>query len=836
MINLKVVFYKSIFFDKYLLCYTTFWGDEMKRFCYVFILIMLVCMSVPTLEIKADETATLYGITDDNNIRGTIQSYGEVHHYYFVPQTTGYMILYVEKGNQLDVQVSNEQRLAHPETITESRDELFVVEGDRYDVTVKGNVGDYSIKAILPRTQTNWNNAYEPNDTIPMSYPIENRKEITSYIENGEDRDYYRFEVTKSGQIMATLDDYPNNFRMELFDWQGNSISSQDYTPNGKNITYWAKPGTYYIMVRSSPGRGSETNPYKLKVTFPTEENLLQDNAGEPNDVFQDAFPLQPEKDYSFAFEDKKDVDWYKVVLNQPGKIILFGNKNSQNFTMSWFNEQHQSLGYSEIQHPKWTDRYIHDTGPANLPAGTYYVRVTRDIQTNEREEYSLRLTIVGPDDASEDIITPNELEIGNEVHDRIDYIDDVDLYRLNGGNVGILQIKLHANFDAVLTLRDKYFHIVQPSIRQEGDDLIYSYYSNDSTYNLLIKSDNDSYGPSMTYSLSTKLLPLYTVNDIKSTDKVITGTTLPNQPILILANPQLELGSGQADNKGNFSIPVTTLEDSENIFLCFAKSIWDYYTPYQIPVKVVTKPTIHMVDDYGDQDSTIRGIGKPNSTVEVRKNGILLGKGIVLENGMFSISIPNQPPGTQLTLKATDHFGNVSNPISIIVKEKIPLIIQQVDKIADYSTLITGKSKPNSTVIVKKNNVIIGKSIVDGNGNFHINIPKQQSGTILGLTATDKFGRLSPPIYRTVMDLTPPKKPTVSPVTTRSTVIKGTGEQYTTVIITKGSKELKRGTVTKKGTFAVNIPNQKNGTVLTVRLKDAGGNLSAPLVITVKK
>ena len=67
------------------------------------------------------------------------------------------------------------------------------------------------------------------------------------------------------------------------------------------------------------------------------------------------------------------------------------------------------------------------------------------------------------------------------------------------------------------------------------------------------------------------------------------------------------------------------------------------------------------------------------------------------------------------------------------------------VNQVKDTAKTITGKAEKGSTVTVKKGTAQLGKAIVNGKGQYKINIKnKQKAGTRLSITAKSKAGYMS--------------------------------------------------------------------------------------------
>lgn len=87
---------------------------------------------------------------------------------------------------------------------------------------------------------------------------------------------------------------------------------------------------------------------------------------------------------------------------------------------------------------------------------------------------------------------------------------------------------------------------------------------------------------------------------------------------------------------------------------------------------------------------------------------------------------------------------------------------------------------------------------------------------------------------WRKFADVTPPPKPNVKPVTTRSTTVTGTSEAGSIIMIKSGGTVIGKATSNTKGVFIIPIKKQKLGTVLEITALDKGINASLPVIIKV--
>jgi cell wall-associated protease len=199
-------------------------------------------------------------------------------------------------------------------------------------------------------------------------------------------------------------------------------------------------------------------------------------------------------------------------------------------------------------------------------------------------------------------------------------------------------------------------------------------------------------------------------------------------------------------------------------------------------------------------------------------------------------MTIAKQIAGTTIVVTATDVAKNVSEPTEVIVEDVTPPAAPKVSEVKDYSRKVAGKAEAGSTVTIYVGAKVIGETTANSKGNFAVMITKQKAGTILTVVVTDLAENMSKSTRMTVIDKTPPVKPTVSTVTSTSVKVTGKAEVGSTVMVKVGSQVIGTALVGKDGKYSLGIPKQKVNVVLTVSVKDKSGNESVAVKVTVKK
>ncbi|MDQ1143744.1 hypothetical protein QE429_000571 [Bacillus sp. SORGH_AS 510] len=335
-------------------------------------------------------------------------------------------------------------------------------------------------------------------------------------------------------------------------------------------------------------------------------------------------------------------------------------------------------------------------------------------------------------------------------------------------------------------------------------------------------------------YYHSYDVADLY-VDEFTKDSTALTGKTLANAVVKVFEDGEL-LASGNTDADGYFSIPVNGLV--ENTTLTF--EIWnaanERTTSKEIFVKDLTAPGKAVVNEVTDSDTTVTGHAEAKAVVEVRRGDAVIGTDTVAADGTFSVVIPKQFGGAELTVNVKDAAGNVSEATTVVVKDVSAPEKPIVSALTDADRSVKGQAEPESTVKVSVNGSVIGSGTADADGSFDVAISKLVAGTEVVVTATDKVGNVSEAASVVVKDGTAPVKPLVGDaVTDQDTAVDGTTEAGAKVEVKAGGTVIGYGDADDKGSFSIKIPVQKAGTSLTVTATDVTGNVSEAAVVVVK-
>jgi SpoIID/LytB domain protein len=322
-------------------------------------------------------------------------------------------------------------------------------------------------------------------------------------------------------------------------------------------------------------------------------------------------------------------------------------------------------------------------------------------------------------------------------------------------------------------------------------------------------------------------------VNVVLDNSTLVTGSAEVGSRVTVKAGSIL-LGSAATDAEGKFVVSIPSQKVGTELLVYATDAAGNISGGTKIIVQDSNVPSAPNVNSVTQADTSVTGTAKPNTIVYVKAGSVVLGSGKVSAQGNFAVSIPKQSIGTKLGVVSRSEPGNFSAYTYVVVTAKAVPLAPTVNEVTDKSYNVIGNTEPNSTAYVKVGSLVIGKGSPDSQGNFFIEIPVQQLGTVLRIVVRDGAGNFSPYTNVTVVEKTVPFAPKVNMVTDKSTMVTGTAEPDSTVYVKAGQTIIRFGKSDLQGNYSVEIPVQVTGTKLGVLVSDEAGNYSPVTNVTV--
>ncbi|MCD8870831.1 Ig-like domain-containing protein [Staphylococcus gallinarum] len=331
----------------------------------------------------------------------------------------------------------------------------------------------------------------------------------------------------------------------------------------------------------------------------------------------------------------------------------------------------------------------------------------------------------------------------------------------------------------------------------------------------------------------------------VSSEDTQISGESEPGSIIKVELPDGTEL-TGVADDQGNYGIDIPAnkkFRGGEQLKVTSTDPSGNKSKEIPVKVRDVTPPNAPTVNEVTSKHSQITGTAEVESEVNIElPDGTKL-KGVTDDRGNYSIDIPNGKEfrgGEQLKVTSTDISGNESQITNIIVKDTTPPFAPLVEIVTSEGNQIRGASESGSIVKVELPDGTKLTGVANTIEKFVIDIPsdkKLQGGDILKVTATDQEGNKSLVTTINVIDTTPPKAPSVLPLTSENVEISVVGEPGSTIKILLPDNTELIGQADNQGVSVIALPGNKKfqgGERLRVTSTDATGNESLETVVEI--
>lgn len=289
-------------------------------------------------------------------------------------------------------------------------------------------------------------------------------------------------------------------------------------------------------------------------------------------------------------------------------------------------------------------------------------------------------------------------------------------------------------------------------------------------------------------------------------------------------------LGSGVVDNDGTFSVTLTPAQTSgETVSVVLIDAAGNASPSAPLTADDSSAPAAPGGLLVSADGSLVQGTGEPGATVEVRNTaGQLLGSVVVSANGSFSVALsPLQLDGQTLNVTQTDPQGHASSAAQATAPDLTPPAQPTDLAISADGLALTGNAPGAASVTVISPTGVETTVLVDADGSFSVPLfPALINGETVTVVVADVAGNSTEPTSVTAADTSPPAPATDIAVSPDGSIISGTAEPGTTVIVRNGSTELGTATVNPDGTFQVQVnPPLVAGDSVQLVVHDAGNN-----------
>ena len=368
--------------------------------CLLTLLYTLPAAAATTNETENNDTfATADTVAVGNTIEGKISKNGDVDIYKMTLSSSGRVTLKMEShmqyytihiydtdGNQLWYTDCNEWN----ENVGFRADSYKVdLEKGTYYIKVTGyqygeswaSTGNYTLGTAFTASGAN---VAEPNNSIAQAKPISFGQTIKGQIALNDRYDFYKVVLSSSGRVTLNMKSYMQYYTLQVYDTDGNQLWYTDCNEWNENVGFRAdsykvdlEKGTYYIKVTgywsSNNDWDASTGVYTLGTVF----TASGANVAEPNNSIAQAKPVSFGQTIKGQIALNDRYDFYKIRLTSKMKLKIAMNSYMQYYTLHIYNPSGKELwstGYNEWNKDRGRRS---DSHYIDLPAGTYYIKVT---------------------------------------------------------------------------------------------------------------------------------------------------------------------------------------------------------------------------------------------------------------------------------------------------------------------------------------------------------------------------------------------------------------------------------------------------------------------------
>lgn len=406
-------------------------------------------------------------------------------------------------------------------------------------------------------------NNYEPNNSFHDAHLIKTDSTYYASIESSNDVDYYKFVITKNSNLVITLNNLVKDYDIKLYNrYQeeiGQSIAASKTREKIKvdNIL----PGTYYLKIYGYEGTFDESQCYELNITASPATPLCSNNY-EPNDSFEEAYPIDIFTTYYASIGSSRDVDYYKFSLDTNSDVNIILQNIYFGYEFNLYNSSKKLVAKGTFDQPN--NKIIHVN---NLIAGTYYIEITGKFYPFEC--YSLlvdtdvsRNSCINNYEPNESFVNAIEIKTNNVYSAGIKVPNDKDYYKFTLDNKSNITVTLQ-------NIADKYelklFNSSQTEIgssynEDKSDEIINANDLEPGTYYILVEGIDGAFNSTQCYGLLVETTPPISpcIYNFESNDSIQDAT-----PIEL--NTKYEAGIGSSTDKDYYKF---TINEKSNIII----------------------------------------------------------------------------------------------------------------------------------------------------------------------------------------------------------------------------------------------------------------------------
>jgi hypothetical protein len=244
---------------------------------------------------------------------------------------------------------------------------------------------------------------------------------------------------------------------------------------------------------------------------------LCGQQESEPNDRREQANEIRLGETVEGFFQQKRDYDWYKLVIDEPGKNIIridISGVPDVDIRLDVTDEAGGQLKSSNFNRKGGPESIVN----LGVTEGIYYISVL-GYEANEKNKYSLGIRMIGPWEEGQEFEPndsykkANEIRLGERVQGLFQAENDRDWYKLNidrpGKNIIRVDLSGVPGVNSVLNINDSQRKRMKRSDmqRQGGSEEIINFGVTEGVYYIEISISGNQKNENESYTLGTVLV-----------------------------------------------------------------------------------------------------------------------------------------------------------------------------------------------------------------------------------------------------------------------------------------------------------------------------------------
>jgi FKBP-type peptidyl-prolyl cis-trans isomerase len=393
----------------------------------------------------------------------------------------------------------------------------------------------------------------EPNDRRQQANEIRLGESVMGHFQERGDYDWFKLVIDRPSRsiIRVDLSGVPEvDVSLAIYDEAGHQLKRTNASSTGEPeaiTSFGIVEGIYFITAYGKESNDKDLYTLSARLIGPWEEG----KEFEPNDEREQAYAIRLGETIEGFFQENRDYDCYKLVIDEPGKNIIridLSGVPEVDVRLEVADETGAQLKSSNSRRKGDPESIIN----LGITEGVYYITAFGN-EANVNDKYALSTRLIGPWEVGKEFEPndshrqANEIRLGERVQGLFQAENDTDWYKLNidlpGQNIIRVDLSGVPGVNSVLHINDSQGHRIKHSDmqRQGGPEEIINFGVTEGVYYIEISFSANQKNENETYTLSTVLVGPWEegaefesnddtneANEIKL-DSVIEGHIQPN-------------------------------------------------------------------------------------------------------------------------------------------------------------------------------------------------------------------------------------------------------------------------------------------------------------------